>query len=109
MVETPKRRRAGPHDWHGGGQPEYQPTFTEEQVQQARAVVAQPTAGYARVQRAKLALLLYEQPDIRSPVAARQLGYGMRWVRKWRKRWTTQGFSLEDAPRSGRPSRFSPS
>jgi len=60
------------------------------------------------VQRAKLALLLYEEPDIRSPVAARQLGYGMRWVRKWRKRWATQGFGLADAPRSGRPSRFSP-
>lgn len=108
MAETTRRRRVGPHDWHGGGPPEYQPKFNEEDVREARRVVAQPSAGYARVQRAKLALLLHEQPGIRSPVAARQLGYGTRWVRKWRKRWATEGFSLDDAPRSGRPRRFSP-
>jgi hypothetical protein len=58
------------------------------------------------VQRARLVLLLHEQPDLRSPQAARRLGQSTAWVCKWRQRWVEQGFSLQDAPRPGRPSPF---
>lgn len=61
---------------------------------------------HARVQRARLVLILHQQPAISSPAAARQLGRSASWVRKWRRRWATQGFSLGEAPRPGRPLRF---
>jgi transposase len=58
------------------------------------------------VQRARLALLLHEQPDLRSPEAARRLGQSTSWVREWRRRWATEGFRLQDATRAGRRSPF---
>jgi hypothetical protein len=58
------------------------------------------------VQRARLALLLHEQPDLRSPAAARRIGQSTAWVCKWRRRWVEQGFSLQDASRPGRPPQF---
>jgi len=58
------------------------------------------------VQRARLALLLHEQPDLRSPQAARRLGQSTAWVCKWRRRWVEQAFSLQDASRPGRPPQF---
>lgn len=58
------------------------------------------------MRRAQLVLVLHGQPWISSPAAARQLGRSVAWVRKWRKRWATQGFSLEDAPRPGRRPRL---
>jgi transposase len=51
-------------------------------------------------------LLLYEQPNLRSPEAARRLGQSTSWVCKWRRRWVEQGFSLGDARRPGRPQQF---
>jgi transposase len=59
------------------------------------------------VQRARLGLLLHQQPAITSAAAARELGQSTSWVHKWRRRWATSGFSLEDAPRPGRRRRFS--
>jgi transposase len=58
------------------------------------------------VQRARLALLLHERPDLRSPEAARRLGQSPSWVRHWRRRWATEGLTLQDAPRRGRRSPF---
>jgi transposase len=60
-------------------------------------------APHAWVQRARLALLLYRQPAISSPEAARQLGQSAAWVYEWRRRWVVDGFRLDDRPRSGRP------
>jgi transposase len=51
--------------------------------------------------------LLHEQPDLRSPEAARRLGQSLSWVCKWRRRWVEQGPSLQDAQRPGRPPQFS--
>jgi transposase len=58
------------------------------------------------VQWARLVLLLHEQPNLRSPEAARKLGQSTSWVCKWRRRWAERGFSLGDAPRPGRPQQF---
>lgn len=96
------RRRA----WHGGPPPTYQPQFTEAEVAQVHALVDQRQAPHGEVQRARLALLLHEQPELRSPEAARRLGQSTSWVRHWRQRWATEGFTLQDAPRQGRRSSF---
>ena len=87
----------------------YHPSFTLEEVEQARRVARQTHAAAVQVQRARLAVLLAEHPTISSIGAAQRLHLHVQTVYKWRKRWAQEGFSLEDRPRSGRPQRFSPS
>jgi len=94
------------HSWHGGPPPKYQPRFSEADIAQARAWACSQALPHAEVQRARLALLLHEQPDLRSPEAARRLGQSASWVCKWRRRWVEAGFSLRDAPRPGRRPQF---
>lgn len=100
---APAARR---REWHGGPPPAYQPRFSEVEVDQAGALLARRQVPYAEVQRARLVLLLDEHPDLRSPEAARRLGQSTSWVRRWRQRWATEGFSLGDAERSGRRRRI---
>jgi hypothetical protein len=99
---------SAPHTrhWHGGPPPEYQPKFTDKELAQARAVAGQLRARHGLVQRARLAILFGEHPIISSPAAARRLGQSVSWVRKWRRRWATHGFSLKDGSRPGRRSPF---
>ena len=92
--------------WHGGPPPKYQPRFSEANLAEAQALANSQTAPHAQVQRARLALLLHERPDLRSPEAGRRLGQATSWVCKWRRRWVEQGFSLRDALRPGRPRRL---
>ena len=94
------------HSWHGGPPPKYQPRFSEAEIAQARSWACSQALPHAEVQRARLVLLLHEQPDLRSPQAARRLGQSTAWVYKWRRRWVEQGFSLQDTPRPGRPPQF---
>jgi Homeodomain-like domain len=96
-------------DWHGGDPPEWQPRFSGKQIREARAVARQHTGRHAEVQRARLALLLYRHPEMTSPEAARRVGQSASWVYKWRRRWVSEGFTLEDLPRPGRARVFSPS
>lgn len=93
--------------WHGGPPPIFQPAFTAAQIDEAERTVRRTSARHAVVQRARLVLLLHHQPPITSPAAAHELGQSAGWVRKWRRRWASSGFSLEDAPRPGRRPRFS--
>lgn len=95
-----------------GPRPTYQPAFSPEDVAALGQLVRKQTFAHRPVQRAKLALLLQTRPAIANPVAAQHLGQHANWVRYWRKRWATDGFSLAalaDRPRSGRPAVFSPS
>lgn len=80
--------------------------FRAEEIDEAQKVALRRNARHAVVERARLVLLLHERPMISSPAAARQLGRSPSWVRKWRRRWATCGFSLQDAPRPGRRPRF---
>ena len=91
-----------------GLKPIYRPTFSDSEIAECKRITRQYTAPLHLVQRAKLALLLHEHPDIENPVAARKLGRHENWARYWRKRWAEEGFSLEDKPRSGRKPSFSP-
>lgn len=99
---SPARHRS----WHGGAVPSYQPQFSESQITEARILADARQGPHAQVQRARLVLLLHERPDLPSPQAARRLGQSTTWVRKWRRRWASQGFTLKDAPRAGRRSPF---
>lgn len=92
--------------WHGGPPPAYQPRFSEAELAEARAWATSQALPHGEVQRARLVLLLHEQPDLRSPQAARRLGQSTNWVRQWRQRWATESFTLQDAPRRGRRSPF---
>jgi transposase len=87
---------------------QYNPTFSDEDIQKVRELCRRHSAPHTQVQRAKVALLLIENPGIHSAEVARRLAMHEQTVRKWRKRWTQRGFQLEDDPRPGRPRRFSP-
>jgi transposase len=91
-----------------GPKPSHQPQFTEAQLVQARQLAQQYTAPFCQVVRARLTLLLAEAPAISNAEAARRLALDEDTVYRWRRRWKEEGWSLEDAPRSGRPRAFSP-
>ena len=86
----------------------HQIAFTPEQLAQAKKLAAARAAPFREVVRAKLTLILAEQPEISHAEAAKHLGLDRHTVYTWRRRWATEGWSLEDAPRSGRPRAFSP-
>jgi len=88
--------------------PIYRPRFSPKELAQAREVSRKRTAPHSMVLRANLALLLVQHPAVTNPEAGRRLGLHENTVRQWRKRWASDGFSLQDLPRSGRPPVFSP-
>jgi hypothetical protein len=91
-----------------GPAPAYQPTFTAAEVALCERTLRQHSAAQAQVYRARLALLLHEQPALDNEAAGRRLGKHANWVRYWRKRWATEGFRLFDQPGRGRKPAFSP-
>lgn len=91
-----------------GPKPTHQPRFPAEQLTQARQLANQYTAPFCQVVRARLTLLLAEDPEMSHAEAARRLAIDEDTVYRWRRRWAEAGWSLDDAPRSGRPRAFSP-
>lgn len=91
-----------------GPAPKYQPTFSVE----ARALCVQTArrhnAPQSQVHRAKLALLLAEQPALDNVTAGQRLGKHANWVRYWRRIWATEGFRLADRGGQGRKPAFPP-
>jgi transposase len=92
-----------------GRKPESRPTFTAEQIEGAQEAVRKHSTSQAKARRARLVLLLAEDPGMTSSEAGRRVGWHPQTVLKWRQRWAQGDFSLDDSPRSGRPPRFSPS
>lgn len=93
----------------GGPKPKYQPVFDPMDLEGLQKISRETTAPYAQVVRARLALLLAQDPALPSPEAARRLGIHEQTARNWRRRWVKEGFSLKDKPRPGGPRAFSPS
>lgn len=91
-----------------GPAPTYQPTFSAAQLAACQAMVRRQSAPQAQVYRAKLALLLHEQPRLDNEAAGRRLGKHANWVRYRRKRWATEGFRLTDQGGRGRKPAFPP-
>ena len=55
-----------------------------------------------------IALLLHKEPDLNNSALALRLRQHPNWVRQWRKRWATEGFSLKDKKGRGRKPVFTP-
>ena len=84
-------------------------TFPDVFVQDAVDTVRRRTAAVQVVQRYRLVLLLHEQPRLRNEEAADAVGLSARQVRRWRNRWASGDFSIEDQAGRGRKPAFSPS
>ena len=91
-----------------GPAPTYQPAFPSEFVEQARVLVVSRTVPRRTWQRARLVVLLDEDPATDNVAAGRVVGLHENSVRTWRRRWAAGEFSWEDRPRSGPPPRFFP-
>ena len=91
-----------------GPAPAYQPTFTAAEVALCQRTVRQHSAPQAQVCRARLALLLHDEPALDNVAAGRRLGKHENWVRYWRRAWATAGFRLADQPGRGRKPAFPP-
>lgn len=88
--------------------PHYRPTFTDADLQQAREIVRRQTSRQDYVQRAKIALLLAEEPMISNPEARCRLGVHENTIRYWRKEGERAGFRVAIREGRGRKRRFPP-
>ena len=84
-------------------------TFPDDFLQEAIDTVCRRTVAVQTVQRFRLVLLLHEQPSLESDKAAEAVGLSVRQVQRWRSRWASGDFSVEDHPGRGRKAAFSPS
>jgi hypothetical protein len=92
-----------------GPLPSYRPEFPPTFLVQAAKLAWQRTVPYQLRQRAALVLLLAQQPLVSNSEAAQRVQLHPRSVRRWRQRWATGDFSLDDKPGRGRKAAFSPS
>lgn len=83
----------------------YHLQLTEQQLAEARRRASQHSAPYREVLRARLTLVLAEEPHLTHHEAAERCGLKPQTVYKWRRRWANEGWSLSDAERPGRPRR----
>jgi hypothetical protein len=91
-----------------GPLPLYRPRFPAEFLAQAQDLVRRRTARAHRRQRARLALLLHELPDLSNVEAGSRVELHPNAVRRWRRRWVRGQFSPADQPGRGRKATFSP-
>jgi transposase len=85
-------------------QPSFQLTATE--VASLRQLIQAHRTPQVMVKRAQIVLGVHAHPDWSSHQLAQSLHLDARLIRKWRRRWFEM-HSLQDAPRSGGPRRFS--
>jgi hypothetical protein len=91
-----------------GPSPHYRPIFPADLVEHARGLVRQRTVAYQLRQRARLVLLLQDDPLLSNSRAAAEVHLHPNAVRYWRRRWALGEFCLTDTPGRGRQSGFSP-
>src|SRR5437773_2517129 len=91
-----------------GPLPSYRPEFPSTFLEQAEKIAQQRTVQYQLRQRATLVLLLHQHPLVSNLEAAEWVQLHLRSVQRWRRRWATGDFSLEDEPGRGRKAAFSP-
>ena len=91
-----------------GPVPAFQPHFPKTFVDEAQNVVAQRTVALRRWQRARLVLLLHDNPTLSNVQAGNQVSLSAQAARFWRRRWSSGDFSLDDKPGRGRKPGFSP-
>ena len=91
-----------------GPLPSYRPEFPPPFLEQAATIAGQRTVSYQLRQRAALVLLWSHQPLVSNSEAAQRVQLPPRAVRRWRHRWTTGDFALDDKPGRGRKADVSP-
>ena len=91
-----------------GPPPLHHPDFPDEFLAEARRLVGARTAASHLRQRARLVLLLHESPALSNAAAAARLDLHPNSIRRWRRRWASGQFTLEDDPGRGRKPAFSP-
>jgi transposase len=89
--------------------PSHRPVFPSTFLEEAEKIVRHRTVPYQLRQRAALVLLLSQQPLVSNSEAAQRVQLPPRSVRRWRHRWATGDFALDDKPGRGRKADFSPS
>jgi hypothetical protein len=92
-----------------GPKPSHRPAFPAEFLAEAQALQGQRKISFQLRQRAALVCLLHQEPQISHPEAAATIHMPVDCVRRWRRRWALDDFSLEDKPGRGRKPDFSPS
>jgi hypothetical protein len=91
-----------------GPKPSYPIDLTVDEATVLRQLIRAHSTPQVVVLRAQIVVTAHEQPTWNNQQIAAAVGTSDRMVRKWRRRWVeTQ--SLQDAPRTGAPRRFSPS
>jgi hypothetical protein len=91
-----------------GPAPLHCPCFPAEFLAQAQQLVRRRTAPAHLRQRARLALLLHQDPRLSTIEAGTRVELHPNSVRLWRRRWAEGHFALEDEPGRGRKAFFSP-
>jgi Homeodomain-like domain len=91
-----------------GPLPSYRPEFPPTFLEQVATIAWQRTVPYQLRQRAALVLLLSHQPLVSHSEAAQRVQLQPRSVRRWRHRWATGDFSLDDQPGTGPQGGFFP-
>lgn len=80
-------------------------TLDDASLKELRRLVSSPSTPQGLAQRAQVVLLANEGKS--NAEIARLLGLSVKTARKWRERWRSKGKDgLDDAARSGRPSRI---
>ena len=91
-----------------GPLPSYRPEFPSTFLEQAEKIAQQRTVQYQLRQQATLVLLLHQHLFVSNLEAAERVQLHLRSVQRWRRRWSTGDFSLEDEPGRGRKAAFFP-
>ena len=91
-----------------GPAPHYLPAFPQEFLAEARRLTAARTAASHLRQRARLVLLLHEDPTLSNVQAPALVDLHPNSIRLWRRRWANGRFHLQDEPGRGRKPVFSP-
>ena len=85
----------------------YAIVLSEKECSELQRIAAQYTSPYYVVVRAKIALMAADGSD--NKAIGEKLSIPRQIVSKWRKRFYEERLDgLEDKPRVGRPSKFSP-
>ena len=82
--------------------------FPEYFLQEARVTVRRRSAPLRDLQRSRLILFWHEHPERSAEEAARCVGLSMRQAQRWRQRWVTEEFSIDDKKGRGPKPTFSP-
>jgi winged helix-turn helix protein len=90
-----------------GPKPAYPIDLTLDEASALRQLIRAHSTPQALLIRAQIVVTAYEQPTWNNQQVAASVGTSDRLVRKWRRRWA-ETRTLQDAPRSGAPRRFSP-